>query len=239
MTTTQRPSALERPSFWLLLFALFIVAAFAWAMRRADGDFSAAFASLRRAAGSAVEVVTPEPERPAAGAAAAESRIERMTDRLTDLEIKAAVQQALLAEPLAPAGAVTVEASGGRVILEGQVADTGERYRAELAARGVPGVTAVDNRLTVPAGAPQSEADERLAKAIEFELYSTGAFDLAGLEIVADGGAVRLGGTVRSPAERLLAERLAAEVEGVARVLNALEVRAPKPPEAMPKPPAP
>jgi osmotically-inducible protein OsmY len=229
MTTTQRHSVMERPLFWTLLFTLFVVAGFAWVVQRSDGDFGAAAASVQRASSAAIEALIPDADRAPIVAAAPDPRIEHMANRVADLEMKAAVQQALLAAPHGLAGAVAVEAAAGRVTLEGQVTDTDERYRAELAARSVPGVAAVENRLTVPAEAPQPRADERLAKAVEFELYATGAFDTTAIQIVADKGVVRLGGKVRSAAERLLAERVAREVDGVARVLNALEVRPAEP----------
>ncbi len=170
-------------------------------------------------------------------AARPDPELEAMATRVADLEIKAGVQEALLLEPAGLAGAVSVEVADGTVILSGNVPDAEHRYRAELAARRVPGVRTVENRLGVVAAAPAADADERLAKAVAFELYSTGAFELATLEVAAEGSTVRLGGTVRSAAEKLLAERVAGEVAGVERVVNALEVGAEATAGTTPPPP--
>lgn len=159
---------------------------------------------------------------------------QRLALRMADLEVKAAVQEALLADPELREAGVTVTVEEGLVRLEGQVSGAEQRLRAELAARGVDRVGAVDNALTVLESTSPADRDLELAEAVEFALYSSRAFDLEPIVIAASAGAVRLEGPVRSRAELLLAERIAAEVEGVETVANALEVR---PPDA-PEPPA-
>lgn len=70
----------------------------------------------------------------------------------------------------------------------------------------------------------------RLERRIEFELFSTGAFDLKSLDIAVADGKATLAGTVRTEAERVLAERIAEEVPGVTQVLNELRIEPPKVP---------
>jgi osmotically-inducible protein OsmY len=151
--------------------------------------------------------------------------LTRMAARVADLEIQAGVQEALLAEPAIQPATVSVQVDGGRVTLAGQVHEPAQRYRAELAVRSVQGVQGVENRLAVDEPATPADADARLARSVEFELYSTRAFDLESIQIAASHGAIGLSGNVRSLAERLLAERIAAHVEGVVMVSNELEVR--------------
>jgi osmotically-inducible protein OsmY len=68
---------------------------------------------------------------------------------------------------------------------------------------------------------PES-ADDKLARRVEFELYSTKAIPLKTVQVHADNGIVTLTGTVSSRAEKLLAEKTAKSVEGVRRVVNSL-----------------
>jgi osmotically-inducible protein OsmY len=71
------------------------------------------------------------------------------------------------------------------------------------------------------AGAPES-ADDKLARRVEFELYSTRAVPLENVQIRSQEGTVYLAGPVTSRAEKLLAERVTQSVEGVKRVVNNL-----------------
>ncbi|MEZ5332729.1 MAG: BON domain-containing protein [Thermoanaerobaculia bacterium] len=170
-----------------------------------------------------------------------DAEAQALARRMEDLEIKAAVQEGLLAEPDLRDAGIAVRVDRGLVRLEGTVPDTEHRLRAELAARGAPGVRAVDNALSVPAEAAPADRDLKLAEAVEFALYSTKAFDLDPVVISAYDGTVSLEGPVRSRAEQLLAERIAAGVEGVQSVANALEVRTPpaEPARTVPPEPAP
>lgn len=166
-----------------------------------------------------------------------DAEAQALAHRMEDLEAKAAVQEALLAEPELRDAGITVQVDRGLVRLEGRVSDAEHRLQAELAARGVPGVRAVDNALTVPEKTPPADRDLELARAVEFALYSTEAFDLEPVVISAYDGTVSLEGPVRSRAEQLLAERVAAGVDGVESVANALEVRpTPTDPEPLPEP---
>lgn len=157
-----------------------------------------------------------------------DAEAQRLALRVADLEIKAAVQEALLADPELREAGVTVTVDQGLVRLAGQVSGAEQRLRAELAARGVARVQAVDNALVVPEASAPADRDLELAEAVEFALYSARAFDLESMVISASAGAVALEGAVRSRAELLLAERIAADVEGVETVANALEVRPPR-----------
>ena len=79
-------------------------------------------------------------------------------------------------------------------------------------------------------GSPYTEsiqgknADERLARRVEFELFATKAFNMESLFVTAKNGKITLLGTVDSRAEAILAENTAAAVEGVTEVSNNLKV---------------
>jgi len=163
-----------------------------------------------------------------------DAEAQRLALRMDDLEVKAAVQEALLADPELRDAGVSVHVDRGLVRLEGSVPGPEQRLRAELTVRSVPRVQAVDNALTMLEQAPPADRDIKLAQAVEFALYSTRAFDLESITISAYEGAVSLEGPVRSRAELLLAGRIAADVEGVESVANGLEVAA----STVPEPPA-
>jgi hyperosmotically inducible protein len=162
--------------------------------------------------------------------------------RIQDLEIKTALLQGLARSPEVAGRKIDVSVDNQVVTLTGTVETAQQRMIAEQIARVSAGVTSVNNAITVPgstpgapatavpqpsgsvASVPENNAD--LAKHVEFELYSTGAFDLSTMNIKAENGAVTLAGTVRSRAEQLLAERVAQGVAGVKTVSNELKAPA-------------
>jgi len=83
--------------------------------------------------------------------------------------------------------------------------------------KGLAGQIAVANAAAVP-----ETADDRLARRVEFELYSTRALPLQGVQVRSQDGTVSLTGPVTSRAEKLLAERVTQSVDGVKRVVNNL-----------------
>jgi osmotically-inducible protein OsmY len=64
-------------------------------------------------------------------------------------EIKAKIEEAFRRSAEVDARHITVEATGGEVVLRGTVRSWAERQEAEHAAWRAPGVTKVDNRITI------------------------------------------------------------------------------------------
>lgn len=167
-------------------------------------------------------------------------RVARLTGRRigaelrqpSDAEIQVAILKAVLKDPTLRNLPLEIVVSEGAVTVTGVVPTTAERAAMEQLVKSVAGVKTVALHLAIsqtaaPARSPAPEkedADLRLSKEVEFTLYRTDAFDIRTMKVTSREGVVRLSGTVRNLAEKLLAERVAREVEGVREVVNDLEV---------------
>jgi osmotically-inducible protein OsmY len=69
--------------------------------------------------------------------------------RVTPSELKEKIEQALIRNAMMDAQRITVEVQGSKVILKGTVRLWAERAEAERVAWSAPGVTSVENRITV------------------------------------------------------------------------------------------
>lgn len=148
---------------------------------------------------------------------------EHLGERVADLEIKTLVADALSKNADLADKHITTEVKSRTVTLGGSVQTAAQKYAADQIAWRVPGVQGLTDNLGVsdPQAAPES-ADDKLARRVEFELYSTKAIPLKTVQIHADNGIVTLTGTVVSRAEKLLAEKTAKSVDGVHGVVNGL-----------------
>ena len=77
------------------------------------------------------------------------SNLVALKPRVTPSEVKAKIEEAFRRSAEIDAKHITVEANGGEVVLSGIVHSWAERQEAERTAWRAPGVTKVDNRITI------------------------------------------------------------------------------------------
>ena len=148
---------------------------------------------------------------------------EHLGERVADLEIQTLLTDALSKNADLADKHLATEVKNRKVALNGNVQTNNQKYTAEQIAWQVPGVQGITDNLSVAdAQTTPESADDKLARRVEFELYSTKAIPLKTVQIHADNGIVTLTGTVSSRAEKLLAEKTAKSVEGVHGVVNGL-----------------
>ena len=156
-------------------------------------------------------------------AARGNQEMEQLGDRVADLEIKTLVLDQLGRSPELKDKQIKVQVSKRIVTLDGAVDTLAQKRAVEQMALQAPGVQGLAGQLTVAnAAAVPESADEKLARRVEFELYSTRALPLQSVQIRSQDGTVILTGPVTSRAEKLLAERVTQSVDGVKRVINNL-----------------
>jgi hyperosmotically inducible protein len=150
-----------------------------------------------------------------------------------DLEIKAAILEALARSQELAGKKIEVKVENRMVVLSGSVDTPAQRNGAAQAAGAVSGVGGVTNELAVanplpptepPAAATTTDPDADLAKRVKFELYETDAFDTLGINVEARAGNVTLSGRVRNRAEQVLATHVAQGTPGANKVVNQLQV---------------
>jgi hyperosmotically inducible protein len=148
---------------------------------------------------------------------------EHLSERVADLEIKTLVTDALSKDPELAEKHITTEVKDRSVTLGGTVQTVSQKNSADNITWQVTGVQGLTDNISLSdTQAMPESADDKLARRVEFELYSTKAIPLKTVQIHADNGIITLTGTVSSRAEKLLAEKTAKSVDGVRRVVNSL-----------------
>jgi osmotically-inducible protein OsmY len=154
-----------------------------------------------------------------------EDRDSKRVGRMgTDREIRAAVYEELVTDPLIDADDIVVEVVNGAVTLTGTVPSQAQCAEVAAATRRVAGVTTVDTLLAVALPSRDFGDDAALAQLANQALAANAAVP-AGVNATAREGSVFLTGTVRVSAQRVAAEDTVAGVAGVLSITNQIEVQ--------------
>lgn len=160
--------------------------------------------------------------------------------RVTDLEIRADLNEKLVASQGLQGQKIQVAVQDRIVTLTGQVDTPSQKTGAEQLASSVANVAQVVNNLNInnpgaaqneTPGAPEGASkDKELTNRVLFALFKEreNFADLGLIKAASREGTVALTGNVPSRAEKALAERIVRDVDGVKVVSNQLTVAPPK-----------
>lgn len=155
--------------------------------------------------------------------------------RVSDLEIRADLNEKLLASEALKGQSIQVTVQDRVVTLNGQVENPMQKAGAGQLASSLANVVNVVNNLQVTnpgesqnetPGVPAASKDKDLGNRVLFALFQSREdfTDIGTIKAASREGSVVLTGIVASRAERALAERIARDVDGVRSVSNQLTV---------------
>jgi hyperosmotically inducible protein len=149
-------------------------------------------------------------------------------EQFDDTVVTAQVKAALIGDPITKARQIDVEVFKGRVQLNGFVDSAAERSQATTVARGVTGVSVVDNNLKLK-GAERTAGevidDATISGSVKASLAEDSRTNAHQINVETRDGVVLLAGFVNSPAERGAAGEIADSVAGVKSVDNQIALK--------------
>jgi osmotically-inducible protein OsmY len=137
-----------------------------------------------------------------------------------DEEIATAALHRLSWDGSLPIGAVKVKVEKGAVILTGEVEWHYQKDAAGWDVNGLLGVIRVSNQITIKRRANATNISDDIRKA----LHRTWFLDPTTVTVTADGGTVRLAGSVSNWHDRQVAEATAWAAPGASKVVNDIAV---------------
>jgi osmotically-inducible protein OsmY len=139
---------------------------------------------------------------------------------LEDPEIARAAVAAIRTQLPVSADNVKVLVHNGHVTLEGTLEWNFQRENVEAAVRGLRGIMAVNNQITIKPRVKPAE----IKQMIEDAFRRSAEVDANQISVKADGGEVTLSGRVRTWSERVQAQQTAWSAPGVTQVKNELSI---------------
>ncbi|WP_413993414.1 BON domain-containing protein [Labrys okinawensis] len=140
--------------------------------------------------------------------------------RITDDEIARAAADRIAADVYVPQDSVQVTIEERWLTLDGEVAWDYQRKSAEQCVSRLPGIVGITNLITLKPAVDISNISDDITHA----LHRSWFFDPQTINVTAEGGNVRLTGTVQSPEERATAAATAWSAPGVTDVRNELTI---------------
>ena len=142
----------------------------------------------------------------------------------TDAKIASSFKQTYVYRTYLNDDAITAVAKDGVVTLAGTVAQASHKTLAQETALRLPGVTRVDNQLTVPAGGVVENSDAWVANQVKLALQFHRTVNATATFIKVKDGIVTLTGEALSATQKGLAAEYAADIGGVRGVRNEMTV---------------
>lgn len=122
---------------------------------------------------------------------------------VTDVDIRKAIGNALLADPATEDWDIETEVKNGKITLTGTVESWPQKRLAARVAKGVRGVHAVENKIVVNDRA--NRTDKEIAIDIQESLRWDVRIDAGMVKVAVESGAVKLSGVVGSASEKRIA----------------------------------
>ena len=148
--------------------------------------------------------------------------------QIDDTVVTASVKSALLADPEIKSFDFKVETRKGEVMLSGFVDNQAQLDRANALARAVPGVTSIQNRVTLKTGSRTvgNKVDDSIITAkVKAALIGDQVIKSTDIAVVTRKGEVQLSGFVNSQTQIDRAVLIAKAIEGVANVNNEMVIK--------------
>lgn len=161
----------------------------------------------------------------------AKTLTERAGDMGSDIRMHVAIETAFARSDELSALSISTDVSDGAVRLKGEVETNAQKELATELAKSVDGVKSVRNDIKVTDGDPsiaerigQGASDAALTARVKTRLLASNNTSGLSVRVSTDDEIVTLSGEVESDTERELAELIAANTSGVAKVNNELKV---------------
>jgi len=145
-----------------------------------------------------------------------------LADSGDDDRIRQRVEARLVGQVAVHIESFGIEVQDGIVHLTGIVDSLGERNRADRVVGGIVGVRGIRNDLQLRAS---DRSEQAISQEISRRLDSRTRFRKTPVQVTVAGTEVTLAGAVERALDRLDAEEIAADVPGVTKINNTLQVR--------------
>ena len=142
----------------------------------------------------------------------------------TDDRIESAAKKSYVFKTYLKDDAIKTEAKNGVVTLTGTVAESSHKSLAENTVESLPGVTSVDNQLTVKSGSPAEHSDAWLGVKVKSALLFHRNVRATKTDVNVTDGVAILSGEASSQAQKELTTEYAKDVEGIKEVKNEMTI---------------
>ena len=142
----------------------------------------------------------------------------------TDSRIESAAAKSYVFKTYLKDDSIKTEAKDGAVTLTGTVADASQKSLAEDTVAGLPGVTSVNNQLTIKGEQPAEHSDTWISMKVRSALLFHRNVSATGTTVYTKDGVVTLEGVAGSEAAKDLTTEYAKDVDNVKSVQNNMTI---------------